>query len=63
VLLFHGTEDPKVPVAIGEALAAARPDLVEFHAVPDADHIGAWNEDPQGYTDTVSAFLARVGRR
>jgi fermentation-respiration switch protein FrsA (DUF1100 family) len=62
ILLFHGTEDGTVPHAISENLTAARPDLVQFHSIPDADHVRAWNEDPDWYRDTVTAFLARIGR-
>lgn len=62
VLLFHGTDDTKMPFEVGEALAGARPDLIEFHAVPDAYHVRAWNEDPDGFELTVSSFLARTGR-
>jgi alpha-beta hydrolase superfamily lysophospholipase len=61
ILLFHGADDPKVPVEISENLAVARPDLVEFHPIPDAAHVRAWNEDPATYTSTVKAFLERVG--
>lgn len=62
VLLFHGVDDTKVPFAVGEALAEARPDLIEFHPVPDAYHVRAWNEDPEGFAATVAAFLERIGR-
>ena len=61
ILLFHGADDPKVPVEISDNLAAARPDLVEFHPIPDAAHVRAWNEDPATYASTVKAFLERVG--
>jgi alpha-beta hydrolase superfamily lysophospholipase len=60
ILLFHGVDDPKVPLAISQNLAAERPDLVEFHAIPDAAHVRAWNEDPASYAGTVTAFLDRV---
>jgi uncharacterized protein len=60
MLLLHGSEDTKVPIEISEALAAARPDLVEFHAVEGGAHVRAWNEDPQTYTDTLRAFLERI---
>ncbi len=62
ILLFHGTEDTTVPLAISENLAAARPDLVEFHSISDAEHIRAWNEDPAWYTATLESFLEGVGR-
>lgn len=62
VLLFHGTEDTTVPIETSEALAAARPDLVEFHPLADAEHVRAWNEGPEAYAAVVSDFLARAGR-
>lgn len=62
VLVFHGTDDPTVPVEIGQALADARPDLVELHVIDDAAHVRAWNEDPDGYRATVADFLERIGR-
>jgi uncharacterized protein len=60
LLLFHGTEDSKVPVEISESLTAARPDLVEFHAVAGGAHVRAWNEDPKTYADTLRTFLERI---
>jgi uncharacterized protein len=62
VLLFHGTDDQKIPIAVGEAFADARPDLVEFHPIPDGYHVRAWNEDPEAYASTVGRFLERIGR-
>ncbi len=61
ILLFHGVDDPKVPFAIGESLAEAVPDLVEFHPVPDGAHIRAWNEDPLAFAQTIIHFLERLG--
>lgn len=60
VLLFQGTEDRTVPYEVGTSFAAARPDLIEFHTVSDAGHVKAWNEDPEGYRDTVVTFLERL---
>ncbi len=62
VLMWHGTDDTTVPFAIGEDLAGARPDLVEFHPLPDAEHVRAWNEDPAAYAAVLEAYLARLGR-
>lgn len=62
ILLFHGTDDTTVPYEIGESLAAARTDLIEFHTVADGGHVRAWNEDPDGYTQIVADFLDRIGR-
>ncbi|HEX6302345.1 MAG TPA: alpha/beta hydrolase [Acidimicrobiia bacterium] len=60
VLWFHGTEDTGVPFAVAEQFREARPDLVELHPIPDAVHVRAWNEDPEGFEVTVTDFLNRV---
>lgn len=62
ILLFHGRSDTVVPFAIGQALAEARPDLVEFHPIEDGAHVRAWNEDPEAYGRIVRDFLSDVGR-
>lgn len=62
ILLFHGADDARLPLAISQNLAAARPDLVEFHEVEDGYHVRAWNEDPEGYVELVGRFLERIGR-
>jgi pimeloyl-ACP methyl ester carboxylesterase len=58
ILLFHGTDDDKVPYAVGKALADARPDLIDLVTVNDAAHVRAWNEDPAGYRAAVLEFMA-----
>jgi hypothetical protein len=60
VLWFHGTEDTGVPFTVAEQFREARPDLVELHPIPDAVHVRAWNEDPEGFKSTVTDFLNRV---
>lgn len=60
VLWLHGTEDTGVLPVIGEQFADARPDLVEFHPIPDAVHIRAWNEDPDEYRSVLTDFMQRV---
>lgn len=57
ILLLHGTEDTIVPFEVGEALADARPDLVEFVPIEDAGHVRAWNEDLDTYAVIVSEFI------
>ena len=57
ILLFHGTEDTTVPVAVGDRFAAARPDLVTYERVRSAGHVDAWNADRRRYTRAVRAFL------
>jgi fermentation-respiration switch protein FrsA (DUF1100 family) len=60
ILLFHGTDDDKVPYVVGEALATARPDLVSFETVADSAHVRAWNEDPEAYRAAVLEFIDSV---
>jgi pimeloyl-ACP methyl ester carboxylesterase len=60
ILLFHGTADPRIPVATSRALADARPDLVTFVPVDAAGHVKSWNLDRAGYERAVHAFLERV---
>jgi uncharacterized protein len=60
MLVFHGTADTTIPFEIGESLAAARPDLVEFHPVEGGGHVRAWNEDPEAYAAHIRGFLERI---
>lgn len=60
LLVFHGTQDDFVPVEPTRALAATRPDVVDFLEIPDADHVGSWNADPRGYATRVLRFLEEV---
>ncbi|WP_424951206.1 alpha/beta hydrolase [Deinococcus sp.] len=60
MLLFHGDRDRTIPVTQSDALAASRPDLVEYHRVEGAKHIRCWNIDPEKYDAAVEGFMARV---
>ncbi|EYB67471.1 hypothetical protein DEIPH_ctg040orf0035 [Deinococcus phoenicis] len=60
ILLWHGARDRTIPVAQSDALAAARPDLVEYHRVKGAKHIRCWNIDPQQYDAALEKFIHRV---
>ena len=62
ILLFHGDEDDLVPIETSDALAKARPDIVEYVRVPGARHVGSWNVDPAKYEDAVSNFLRDLTR-
>lgn len=37
-VIFHGAEDEVIPVRMGRELAAAHPQVVAFHEVPDGHH-------------------------
>jgi uncharacterized protein len=60
MLVFHQTGDPTVPVAISEAMAAARPDLVTFERFAGDGHVQSWNADRARYERALRAFLDRV---
>jgi uncharacterized protein len=60
MLVFHQTGDPTVPVAISEALAAARADLVTFERFAGDGHVQSWNTDRSRYERALRAFLGRV---
>ena len=56
----EGTRDRTIPIAQSDALARARPDLVEYHRVEGAKHIRTWNVDPKAYDAALEGFVARV---
>jgi dienelactone hydrolase len=60
MLVFHQSGDPTVPVAMSEALAAARPDLVTLERFGGDGHVQSWNVDRARYERAVRAFLERV---
>lgn len=58
ILLFHGEDDPKVPISTSRELARLRPDLVTFVPVEGARHVQAWNLDPTAFDAAISRFLS-----
>jgi pimeloyl-ACP methyl ester carboxylesterase len=60
MLVFHQTGDPTVPVAVSQALASARPDLVTFEQFAGGGHVQSWNTDRARYERAMRAFLERV---
>jgi alpha-beta hydrolase superfamily lysophospholipase len=60
MLIFHGTDDPDVPLGPSRELAELRPDLVELVEVDGAGHVLSWNVDPAGYDASLLHFLART---
>jgi pimeloyl-ACP methyl ester carboxylesterase len=57
ILLFHGDADRTIPVALSDAAAHMRPDIITYVRVPGAGHVRAWNSDPAAYSSTVSEFV------
>jgi hypothetical protein len=62
ILLFHGDDDPTVPVATSDALAEARPDIVTYVRAAGVGHVRSWNAGPAVYEASVRDFLERVAR-
>ncbi|HSL24928.1 MAG TPA: alpha/beta hydrolase, partial [Acidimicrobiia bacterium] len=58
VLVFHGTDDASVPLAVSQELVAARPALVRLVIVPGAGHVRSWNLSPDAYERRLTEFLA-----
>jgi pimeloyl-ACP methyl ester carboxylesterase len=58
VLLMAGTDDQTVPVEVIDAFAARLAGRVTYHRVDGADHIEAWNLDPDAYARKLGSFLA-----
>lgn len=60
ILLFHGDDDPTVPVTTSDALAEARPDIVTYVRSEGVGHVRSWNADPSAYEASVRGFLERL---
>jgi fermentation-respiration switch protein FrsA (DUF1100 family) len=60
ILLFHGDADKQVPVTTSDALAKARPDIVEYVRFDDTGHVRAWNTNRVAYEAAVTGFLQRL---
>lgn len=59
-LVFHGTSDQVIPIAVSRRLAARLPDLVELVETPAAGHVMSWNADPERYDRYLRSFLGRI---
>jgi len=59
VLLIHGGSDTFVPTAMAHEIYEAIPGPKEKWIVPGAQHATSFLVDPQGYKDTVMAFIAK----
>ena len=57
ILLFHGTEDHRVPISTSRSLAEQRPRLVTYVEFPGVGHVRGWNADRDAYESAVSDFL------
>ncbi len=63
MLLFHGTGDETIPVSQSDEFAEDAGTNVTYVRVEEAEHVGAWNVDPQGYESAIVEWLDEVGVR
>ena len=61
VLLIHGTADTYVPTAMVYKLYDACTCEKSLWLAEGAPHAASWTVQPQGYQDTLRAFLSRAG--
>lgn len=57
VLIFHGTADRLVPIAMGRRVAAAAPGPVEFVPIPGAGHNDTYDVGGDEYRDRLARFV------
>ncbi len=60
ILLIHGEADDFVPCEMSRRIAAANPDLIEFHTFPGAKHGLSYMADTERYTQLVRDFCGRI---
>ena len=60
ILLIHGEDDHFVPCDMSREIAAAAPDLIEFHTFPGAGHGFSYLIDPARYETLLHAFCERT---
>ncbi len=56
-LIFQGTSDTTIPIAVNDAFAHTYPNFVTYIRIPNAEHTESWNTNPQAYDAELSAFL------
>lgn len=62
ILLFHGTDDKVIPIALSDDFAAELPRWVTYYRAPKAGHTQSWNVDPGLYERRLRVFLALLER-
>jgi len=60
VLIFHGTGDRLVPIAMGRRVAAAASGPVEFVPILGAGHNDTYDIGAEGYRDRLAGFVLGV---
>jgi hypothetical protein len=57
VLIFHGTDDQLVPIAMGRSVASAASGPVEFVPIPGAGHNDTYDVGADGYRERLTRFV------
>jgi len=59
-LVFHGTSDQRVPIAVSRQLEVRAPKVVTLVETPAAGHVMSWNANPERYERRLRRFLDSV---
>ena len=59
-LVFHGTSDQRVPIAVSRQLEPKTPDMVTLVETPAAGHVMSWNANPERYEKRLARFLDSI---
>ena len=59
-LVFHGTSDQRVPIAVSRQLEARAPASVTLVETQAAGHVMSWNANPERYENRLTRFLNRI---
>ncbi len=60
ILVFHGTADEEVDVAVAAEFAAALGDMATYEEFPGGKHSQLWNSDPARYEAALLEFIERL---
>ena len=58
ILVFHSSDDSRVPIATSRELQENNPGLVRLVEFAEAGHTRSWNADPDRYQSELVGFLA-----
>jgi pimeloyl-ACP methyl ester carboxylesterase len=59
VLLFAGTADSTIPIALIDEFASKVPDI-EYHRLEGVEHVESWNHNPEQYEMWLREFLQKI---
>ena len=60
LLTFQGTDDETVPRAVNDRFMRLAGEGGTYVLVDGADHVLAWNVDPEGYHDQIKDFVKEL---